>query len=394
MQIPERPENEKQRLESLNSYQILHSLPEKEYDDITAIASEICNTPIALISLIDDQEQWFKSKIGIEVEGTSRDISFCGHAILNPKEFMLVEDARKDIRFNDNPLVLGSPQIVFYGGLPLVSNSGHALGTLCVIDNQPRALSESQLNSLRALARQITQLLELRKSKLELEERNQTLNRFAAVAAHDLKAPLNNITMLTELLLNEHSATLNADGQKILNSILYSSTKLRSLVNGLLDYSKNYSELHQSFTTFQVEELKTVLLNLLNIPEGTVVNMHFALKEIRSHRTLIEQILMNLVSNAIKYNDKPHPIITLNISENNLFYLFDIEDNGPGIPPSVHEKIFEPFVVHANKDRFGEKGHGLGLATVKKVVHALGGTVTLESQLGIGTTFHLSIPKV
>jgi signal transduction histidine kinase len=247
---------------------------------------------------------------------------------------------------------------------------------------------------LRALARQITQLLELRKSKLELEERNQTLNRFAAVAAHDLKAPLNNITMLTELLLNEHSATLNADGQKILNSILYSSTKLRSLVNGLLDYSKNYSELHQSFTTFQVEELKTVLLNLLNIPEGTVVNMHFALKEIRSHRTLIEQILMNIVSNAIKYNDKPHPIITLNISENNLFYLFDIEDNGPGIPPSVHEKIFEPFVVHANKDRFGEKGHGLGLATVKKVVHALGGTVTLESQLGIGTTFHLSIPKV
>jgi signal transduction histidine kinase len=140
--------------------------------------------------------------------------------------------------------------------------------------------------------------------------------------------------------------------------------------------------------------LKTVLLNILTIPEEAIVSMNFNLHEIHSHRTLIEQLLMNLVSNAIKYNDKHNPEISINISENSDYYLFDIEDNGSGIPESLHEKIFEPFVVHANKDRFGEKGHGLGLATVKKVVHALGGTVSLESQLGIGTTFHLSVPKV
>ncbi len=394
MQNPQRPENEEQRLASLYSYQILHSLPEKEYDDLTAIASEICQTPIALISLIDDQNQWFKSKVGIDIDSTPRDISFCGHAITNPSEIMLVEDARKDARFHDNPLVEGDPNIVFYGGIPLISANGHALGTLCVIDNKPRELSASQINCLRALTGQITQLLELRKSKIELEERNKILTRFASVAAHDLKAPLNNISMLAELFIKEHIEKNDVDGKKIIHSILYSSKKLRSLVNGLLDYSKNYAEISQAFSVFKSNDLESTLLNLLTIPEGTSIVFQSNVSGIRTHHTLIEQVLMNLVSNAIKYNDKTNPEIKVLISENNDNYLFDIQDNGPGIPQNLHEKIFEPFVVHASKDRFGEKGHGLGLATVKKVVHALGGKIVVKSELGKGTSFSFNIPKI
>jgi PAS domain S-box-containing protein len=161
---------EQNRLTALRSYHILDSLPEQDYEDITQLAAQICQTPIALISLVDQKRQWFKSNRGLEARETLREYSFCAHGILTPDQPLIVPDARQDERFAHNPLVTGEPNIVFYAGAPLVDEQGFALGSLCIIDSQPRQLTPSQLASLQMLSRQVIRLLELRKKTRELQE--------------------------------------------------------------------------------------------------------------------------------------------------------------------------------------------------------------------------------
>lgn len=139
-------------------------MPEDSYDEIVDLASIICDVPIALVSLVDSERQWFKSKKGLDAGETHRNLAFCAHAILNPKEPLILEDATKDTRFADNPLVNDDPNIRFYAGFPLNSSKGHSLGTLCAIDRVPKKLDQSQINSLRALSNNIMHLLELRKA--------------------------------------------------------------------------------------------------------------------------------------------------------------------------------------------------------------------------------------
>jgi len=169
------PHNEFERLRTLKSYDVLDSLSEKEYDDLTQLASQICGTKIALISLIDENRQWVKSSVGIEVKETPRNFAFCSHAINIPNEPFIVEDSRLDIRFKDNPFVVGDPHIVFYAGIPLVNDENYALGTLCVIDNEPKKLSELQIQGLKTLSRSVMNLLELRKRNKELENEKEIL---------------------------------------------------------------------------------------------------------------------------------------------------------------------------------------------------------------------------
>jgi phosphoserine phosphatase RsbU/P len=169
------PDDEAERLAALREYEILDTLPEPGYDDITRIAAQICGTPIALVSLVDENRQWFKSRIGVDVEETPRDRAFCAHAILEPDSLLVVEDAVRDARFADNPLVTGPPGIRFYAGAPLVTTDGHALGTLCVIDREPRKLSIAQQASLRALARQVVARMELTRTVSRLEHSQQAL---------------------------------------------------------------------------------------------------------------------------------------------------------------------------------------------------------------------------
>lgn len=175
MKAPETPMNESERLLALHSYQILDTLDEEEYDSITRVASEICQTPIAVISLVDQNRQWFKSKIGLEASETAREVSFCGHAINNPNDVFVVTDARNDDRFHDNPLVVGDPHVVFYAGVPLVDEDGFALGTICTLDNKPRSLNENQLNALKILSKKVITLLSLKRRSMLLEQEKKFL---------------------------------------------------------------------------------------------------------------------------------------------------------------------------------------------------------------------------
>ncbi len=179
------------RLDELVSYKILDTLPEKEYSDIAGIASQICNTPISLISFLDAERQFFKANHGLEMQETPIDQSICLHAVKSEKEIFIVEDARKDPRFRGNPLVTGKPRIVFYAGVPLFTPSGNALGALCVIDTKPRKINKTQKGSLKALADQVVKLLELRKKHFELQETKEILN--------EEKERLNNIIEATRV---------------------------------------------------------------------------------------------------------------------------------------------------------------------------------------------------
>ena len=160
------PKNESARLETLRRYHILDTPPEQAFDDITKMASMLCDTPISLVTLIDQERQWFKSSIGLNLTETSRDLAFCAHAILG-SEIFIVPDALGDERFAENPLVTTAPHLRFYAGVPLVTLSGHAMGTLCVIDHRPRKLTSIQKEMLQTLARQVVAQLELRRYQLE-----------------------------------------------------------------------------------------------------------------------------------------------------------------------------------------------------------------------------------
>ncbi|MEZ5289052.1 MAG: ATP-binding protein [Vicinamibacterales bacterium] len=194
--------DEQARLTALRRYRILDTDPEQAFDDLTLLASQICGTPMSLITLVDEDRQWFKSRVGIDVAQTDRSVAFCAHAIEEPG-IMLVPDAREDRRFRDNPLVTGDPRIRFYAGAPLVTPDGHALGTLCVVDTQVRQLTADQLQALDALRRQAEAQLELRRNLAELEQALAERDRAEAEQAAlitELRTSLERVDKLSALM--------------------------------------------------------------------------------------------------------------------------------------------------------------------------------------------------
>jgi GAF domain-containing protein len=163
------PANEAERLRTLRSYKILDTKPEERFDELTRLAALICGVPISLISLIDTDRQWFKSRFGLDVQETPRAQAFCTHAIMQPEMFV-VPDASQDERFAQNPLVTGDLHIRFYAGAPLAARDGHLLGTLCVIDREPHTLTEAQMEALKIVGRLVIANFELRNDLQELKE--------------------------------------------------------------------------------------------------------------------------------------------------------------------------------------------------------------------------------
>jgi signal transduction histidine kinase len=393
-------ENEAERLKSLESFSILDTLPEEEYDNITAIAAEICGTHISLVSLLDDQRQWFKSHHGLDATETPKEQAFCAHAIQNPKQVFVVPDARLDERFHDNPLVTDHPHVIFYAGVPLVTEEGTALGTLCVIDKTPKLLSPTQIKSLQSLAKQVMKLLELRRKTMQVEEmvtvlekKNKELEQFAFVAAHDLRSPLNIISGLTKLYRVKHADSIDSSAEEILDSIESSSSKLKSMVDGLLQYYRAEKVAAEHRTMVPVSQLLSELESLFGADDSSRITLDSNLERIEVNRTAVDQVLINLIANAIKYNDKPVAEVEIGISESEDYYEFQVKDNGPGIAPEHQEEIFEIFKVVSKADKNGRSGDGIGLATVKKMIEAQNGKIWVRSSNGEGATFSFTFSK-
>lgn len=197
------PANEPARLAALRAADILDTPPEPEFDDTARLAAQICGTPVALVTLVDEHRQWFKAHHGFAGTETPRDLSFCAHALLHPTELLVVPDTTADARFADNELVRAGPQVRFYAGMPLVTGEGHALGTLCVLDRTCHDLSPMQRDALRALARQVQTLLELRRHARLLREEVEQRTRIAAERERlitELQAALDEVKTLSGLL--------------------------------------------------------------------------------------------------------------------------------------------------------------------------------------------------
>lgn len=400
MIIPEKYIQEEERIKLLESYSILDTLPEADYDDLTLIASQICGTPIALITFIDEERQWFKSHKGLDISETPRDYSFCAYAINDPENIFIIPDARNDIRFHDNPIVAGQPNVIFYAGVPLTNEDGLPLGTICVIDHKPKILTPAQIRSLKALSEQTMRLLELRlnKSKLEqtlvrLEKKNEELERFAYIAAHDLKSPLANISGLTDFFIDHYNDVIDAEGHEIMNLIKSSSSKLKEMIDSLLAYSKSNVKEKENYTEVPISVLEKELSDLFIFKNNCSITFKSNVKFLYTNKTGIEQILINLITNAIKYNDKENVEIVIEIIDDCDYYKIAVSDNGPGILKEYHNSIFEIFEVVSTVDRYGEKGNGIGLAIVKKIIEGLGGTIHVESDMGKGSTFKFTLAR-
>ncbi|MCE1199412.1 MAG: GAF domain-containing sensor histidine kinase, partial [Marinilabiliales bacterium] len=384
---PSIPANEQRRIENLKSFGVLDTLPEAEYDEITFLASLLCGTPISLVSLIDEQRQWFKSHHGLDATETPREFAFCAHALNQPDQLFVIHDSRKDERFHDNPLVTGSPHVIFYAGMPLVSSEGYALGTLCVIDHKPNHLNEDQEKALKALAHQVGRLLELRKKRAEQEQliyelskKNEALDKFVVVAAHDIKSPLNNIIMFSELFSDDYAPMLNEEGQELLQMINRSTYRLAGLIDGILMYSRDTNLLSQTKEMVPLQPLIQELLPLLDIArEAKVTIIPEEVVTVDSNKIALERVFINLISNSLKYNLNPNPEIIFSVREEDSGCRINVADNGAGISAGEAERIFEMFETGNRIDREGKRGNGIGLATVKALVDGLGGSVRLVS---------------
>ncbi len=391
---------EDERLTALRSYDILDTAEEKDFDELTELASVICQTPIALISLVDAERQWFKSHKGLSATETPIEQSFCAHAILSYDEMMVIDDAREDERFADNPLVTGHPKIVFYAGVPLVNEDGYALGTLCVIDGDKKHLSDAQIGALKILAKQVVDKLELRRKILnlqvanqELREANMFIQKFASTAAHDIKNPLSSIH-LTSQALKIRLQKLGDEGcVRLIDLNLTSTNRLIGLLDEMLDYSKDPSLLLSKKTNIDLRKSLKKLISMINLPDNFKIVLPPEGLALNISVVSFEQIFINLLSNAIRYNDKINPIIEIRFNSDNDYYYFEVEDNGIGISPEYHEKIFSNSFTLKITDRYNKKGTGIGLATIKDLVNALKGNIYVKSSPGVGTTFYFTVKK-
>ena len=374
--------------------------PEEDFDQLTLIASQICGMPIALITFLDETRQWFKSSKGLDVSETARELAFCAHAINTPDALLQVEDARKDDRFHDNPFVVGEPHVIFYAGVPLVTEEGLPLGTLCVIDNKPNKLTPQQAEALSALSKQVMKLLELRKKKQQLEaafdrlsKKNIALERFASTAAHDINSPLIHLSSISALLSKQYAGQLDAQAIKLLSGMELSATRLRTLVDGLLAYSRIDSLLQEKKEHIATEVFFKGIKAHFTQAEPHEIKVTTELDQLYVHAVAFEQILINLIGNAIKYSDKPTATVEVGVELNGATYVVSVKDDGPGIALTEQEYIFEAFEVGGSEDRYGRSGSGLGLAIVKDLVERLGGSIHVESASGQGATFIFSIAK-
>ncbi|TVZ51469.1 sensor histidine kinase [Dokdonia sp. Hel_I_53] len=393
----EKPIGESQRLEVLKSYNLLDTLPEEAYDTATRLAAQICNTPISLVTLLDADRNFLKSRIGVDITESPRNISFCSHAILTKEPIFVVEDARLDDRFKNNPLV-EEFKAIFYAGVPLRNPEGYALGTLCVYDHKPRVLSEEQKDALRDLAKQVVLLFEAHRKnndliaiQEELEKRNTRLEDFSRLVAHDLKSPLVSMEGLLNLVREDFPQEEGTDLHMYLKHLDTSAKSMRNYIDGLLAYYKSDELIDNKENT----TLKEIVEDVKHLHQANDVSIELInnMNLTNISKVAVEQIITNLVDNAIKYNNDPNPTVKISSQTDHKHFIITLADNGVGIPENKRELIFELFKTTGTKDRFGNKGSGMGLATVKKLVNALGGEISVSSNPEGGSIFTFSIRR-
>jgi len=405
------PEDETERLRALHAYAVLDTDPELLLDDLTDLAAQICEVPIALISLVDSNRQWFKSRIGLDSAETPREHSFCAHAITGDDAF-LVPDASADPRFADNPLVVGGPEIRFYAGAPLRTPGGRRIGTLCAIDRRPRNLTSEQVDALERLARQAVAHFEARVRVRELAavaEREHAVRRAAEAASHaktaflahmshELRTPLNAMIGSGDLL----SDCDRGCDKDLVATIQTAGRTLVEVIDEVLDFSRIEADAEvldmRSFSLAECVQSVVDLATITALENGIELSCEWAGEAppvLLGDSGRLRQVLNNLLANALKFTDHGSVrflVRTAPDDARDTWHLrFQVVDTGIGMSPEQLDRVFLPFQQADSSMSGNFGGAGLGLTISQRLVELMDGTLTASSTLGVGTIFEANI---
>jgi signal transduction histidine kinase len=396
MESPATPADEKERLQAVLAFRILDTPDEPDFDDLVALAAELCETPIALITLMDHDRQWFKAVLGTQVRELPRAISFCGHAILRDGLFV-IEDALCDPRFADNPLVTAPPNVRFYAGAPLTSTEGYRLGTLCVVDQVPRHLTPTQLRALATLSKQVVAQMELRARLFDLTRSQRQKEELTSLVVHDLKSPLASVSANAQYLAA--AADLSEKRRAAASDIQAAAESMGRMLMNVLDINQSEDgQLRLALADVRVGEL---------LDEVVREMAHRAVQErLEVHVTppppdlvvgvdhdVMRRVLENLLDNSLKYA-RTGTRVDLSASASHDAVRIVLRDQGPGIPPGERERIFEKY-FQLERDAISHRrvSRGLGLAFCKLAVEAHGGRIWVEDNPPQGSAFVIQLPR-
>lgn len=397
------PHNELERLAALKRYNILDTLPENAFDDATKLVSYICGVPIANISFIDENRQWFKSEIGIGMPEIPREISFCQYTIME-SEIVEINDTHLNERFKNDPNVIGGLKIRFYAGVPLTTPEGYNIGTICAIDHVSKELNNNQRTALSIIAKHVINQLELGTKNSELANQKKIAERavlakdnFLANMSHEIRTPLNAIIGFTDLL---SQTNLNAIQRDYVDSVQIAEENLLLIVNDILDLSKIESgNLTIDAEPFHLKNTLKHVYNLLKVkvPKNVEFNLFLDAEMpemVIGDQGRLNQILVNLAGNALKFTEEGEVTISVKkIEETDENYLlrFSVKDSGIGIHEKKLKTIFERFTQaeESTTRKFG--GTGLGLNIVKQLIELQNAEIHVKSKPGKGSEFFFLI---
>ena len=421
---------EARRLAALDRLHILDTLPERDFDDLVLLASQVCGSPIALMSLVASDRQWFKARVGLTVQETHRDLAFCAHAIRSPGETFVVEDASRDPRFANNPLVTGDPGIRFYAGAPIVDRDGETLGTVCVIDSKPGVLDEARTRCLEALARHASLLLDLRQQNLDAARTEEALVAEAAERQAALEAAEGALRQSQKMeALGQLTGGLAHDFNNLLTGITGSLELLQLRVaDGRVRELDRYLIAAQGAAK-RAAALTHRLLAFARRqtldPKATDVGRLIADMEEMVRRTVGPQIVLDVVaapglwSAMVDANQLDNALLNLCINARDAmpeggqltievanrtlgdaaareidlapgpYLALSVRDSGTGMSDEVVKRAFDPFFTTKPLGA----GTGLGLSMVYGFARQSGGQVHIASRVGSGTTMTLYLPR-
>jgi signal transduction histidine kinase/ActR/RegA family two-component response regulator len=401
MQSAPKHPRENERIEQLQALHILDTDGEAAYDELTRLVTLVLGTEIALVSLVDQERQWFKSRCGIDARQTSRDIAFCAHAIVEPDSLFVVENALDDVRFADNPLVTSGPEIRFYAGMPIKApDTDLPVGTVCAISAQPKSLTDMQREQLTLIARQVERLLVMRRYQMQLisarelaERANRSKTRFLATISHDMRTPLHGLLGTVDLLLErEHLA----DVAEQLEVARVCGMTLRTLVDETLDLSK----LESGAVELRADDFtpKHLIANVATVVRAVLrpgVRLEIEGVDdlpmwLRGDASRCQQIVLNLANNAAKFTLAGN--VSIRSGYRNCIWSIEVADTGVGIPPEKLDQVFEPFWQSEEGRRIDNSGVGLGLSICKRLIDAMGGSIDVTSNMGEGSCFKVHLP--
>lgn len=391
---------EKIRLNILEEYRILDTPPEHFFDSITEAVARLTNTPIVLVSLIDESRQWFKSTFGIEAKETSRSIAFCNHAIQQDAVY-IIEDALNDPRYRENPLVTEEPNIRFYAGAPLKMQEGVNIGTLCVIDNKPRKINEDEIKLLESFSSAISNHLASRKALLKLSDRyaeelfnKNMMEKYFSFVTHELKTPLGVILGNLELIKEGYCGDISPDTSESVEASLEHVNKIIRQVNTLLDIQRQRTNIGNF--KFNLTNLDSVLESACSNIKGFLpqknVTIDLNIEEnivITADADHLVHAIENLLSNAIKFSPE-NSTVELSATENAGQVTIKVSDKGKGIEEELKPIIFNKYIKGQSRD--GVTGSGIGLAIAKDIVEAHNGNISFHPNKGGGTSFIITLP--